>query len=204
MTEPNDNVKRMNEYCNLQELARNLRQNALRADDVVDNVMWIAAGGRGTRNLIEPAETMCRPVELLEEWLKNLLTRVKSAPPTTIVEMTEFDHSVREGAMLRRRHEEERTEVLLEVVSRFEDIDDGHYEYELLCSTHTGYYQCRDEDLKDCFADTGFTTRNSRDQRALPEAPRRARRTPVHRGCRSKAEGARWRGVPPLRKETII
>lgn len=71
--------------------------------------------------------------------------------------MTEFEHPIRQGAILRRLHEAENTEVLLEVVSRFEDLDDGHYEYELSCPTHTGYYQYRDEDLEDCFADTGLT-----------------------------------------------
>ena len=70
MTEPTENVDRMNEYRELQELTRNLRHNALRADDVVDNVMWIAAGGRGTGNLTELselAEALRQSAEDLEE-----------------------------------------------------------------------------------------------------------------------------------------
>lgn len=59
--------------------------------------------------------------------------------------------------MLRRLHEAEQTEVLVEVVSRYQDLDDGHYEYELACPTRTGYYQYRADDLDDCFDDTGLT-----------------------------------------------
>lgn len=46
----------MNEYRELRSVARNIRENALRADDVVDNVMWIAGGGRGTMDLNELQE----------------------------------------------------------------------------------------------------------------------------------------------------
>lgn len=52
--------------------------------------------------------------------------------------MTGFEHPIREGAILRCETEGERVEVLVEVVSRFEDLDDGHIEYELSDPTHTG------------------------------------------------------------------
>jgi len=76
MTDATDNVERMNEYRDLQELTRNLRQNALRADDVVDNVMWIAAGGRGTGNLTELSEL----AEALRQSAEDLEDLVDEAP----------------------------------------------------------------------------------------------------------------------------
>lgn len=69
----------------------------------------------------------------------------------------QFDHPVRNGAMLRRRHESESTAVLMEIVGRFQDLDDDHYEYAISCPTRTGYHQYRAADLEDCFADTGLT-----------------------------------------------
>jgi len=76
MTDATDNVERMNEYRDLQELTRNLRQNALRADDVVDNVRWIAAGGRGTGNLTELSEL----AEALRQSAEDLEELVEEAP----------------------------------------------------------------------------------------------------------------------------
>lgn len=45
-----DSVDRMNEFRELSEHARQLRENALEMDDLVDEMQWIAAGGRGAAN----------------------------------------------------------------------------------------------------------------------------------------------------------
>ncbi len=68
-----------------------------------------------------------------------------------------MDHPVRKGAILRRRHEQEGTQVLVEVIARKRDVDTGEYEYDLTDPTRTDYYTYRAEDLEFCFADTGLT-----------------------------------------------
>lgn len=68
---PESGVERMNQYRELQSVARNIRENALRADDAVDNVMWIAGGGRGTGNLDE-LEKLADALEGDAEYLREL------------------------------------------------------------------------------------------------------------------------------------
>lgn len=69
----------------------------------------------------------------------------------------EIQHPIRQGAILRCVSEAERVEPLLEVVTRYRDIDTGQMEYELSCPSHTGYYQYHQEDVDDLFVDTGLT-----------------------------------------------
>ncbi|WP_229112118.1 hypothetical protein [Halapricum desulfuricans] len=46
-----DNIDKMNEYSDLADAARMARKAALEADDEVDGLRWIAAGGRGNASL---------------------------------------------------------------------------------------------------------------------------------------------------------
>ena len=68
-----------------------------------------------------------------------------------------IDHPIRQGAMLRRKYDGERTAVLMEVLNRYEDLDGDGFLYEISCPTHTGYHYYADYDLADCFEDTGLT-----------------------------------------------
>lgn len=79
------------------------------------------------------------------------------------------DHPLPLGTMLERRHESERTEVLLEIAGRFRDIDDGHLEYELTDPTHTGYYRYRAEDVDDCFDGTELVNEDGRKPLGQPD-----------------------------------
>lgn len=63
---------------------------------------------------------------------------------------------VAQDAVLWRRHDAEGTEKLVIVTKRLEDMDDGHREYELTDPTATNYYRYREEDVADCFWDTGL------------------------------------------------
>jgi hypothetical protein len=64
-----DNVDRMNEYRELREYVRQLRENALKLDDLVDEMQWVAAGGRGMPNqekfdrIVEANRRMCEDLE---------------------------------------------------------------------------------------------------------------------------------------------
>ena len=69
----------------------------------------------------------------------------------------EIDHPVRQGAMLRRKYDGEKTAVLMEVLNRYDNLDGEGYLYEITCPTHTGYHYYVDYDLEDCFEDTGLT-----------------------------------------------
>lgn len=42
-----DNVEKMNEYRKVRVNVRQLRKNAMELDDLVDEMQWVAAGGRG-------------------------------------------------------------------------------------------------------------------------------------------------------------
>jgi len=69
-SETKDRVDRMNEYRDLQQAARVLRENALEADDAVDSMKWIAAGGRGgmpKQKLLQLAEGLQKNAETLAE-----------------------------------------------------------------------------------------------------------------------------------------
>jgi len=74
-----------------------------------------------------------------------------------VKQMTEFDHPVREGAILRLVSDNEPVEPLLVVHQRHRDLDDGHIEYELCDPTLTGYYQYYADDVDILFEDTGLT-----------------------------------------------
>lgn len=71
---PKSQVERMNEYRDLVDAARTIRQNALAADDMVDGLQWIAAGGRGPANLTELkelAEAMEKNAETMQELIEE-------------------------------------------------------------------------------------------------------------------------------------
>jgi hypothetical protein len=61
-----------------------------------------------------------------------------------------------QGMILWRRNDEESVPKLVEVTQRFEDCDDGHLEYVLMDVTHTTRHQYHEDDLQDCFYDTGL------------------------------------------------
>lgn len=67
-----------------------------------------------------------------------------------------------QGSVLWRRHAMEPTRKLVIVHNVLEDVDDGHREYILQDPTHTEVYRYREEDLADCFWDTGLDDRELR------------------------------------------
>jgi hypothetical protein len=63
-------VDRMNEYRELREYVRQMRKNALQLDDLVDEMQWVAAGGRGMpdpEKFARLVEAQRRMAEDLEE-----------------------------------------------------------------------------------------------------------------------------------------
>jgi hypothetical protein len=63
-------LQQLKTYDDLRECTRNIRDNAMEADDLVESANWIAAGGRGTMTvdrLERLAEALRRTSELLEE-----------------------------------------------------------------------------------------------------------------------------------------
>lgn len=60
------------------------------------------------------------------------------------------------GTMLWRRHDLEGTAKLVEVTQRLADQDSGDRYYRLTDPTHTEYWQYHEDDLRDCFWDTGL------------------------------------------------
>lgn len=60
------------------------------------------------------------------------------------------------GTILWRRHDAEGTPKLVQVSQRLEDTDSGHMEYVLWDPTHTERWQYHEDDLEDCFWDTGI------------------------------------------------
>ncbi|MEE6210890.1 MarR family transcriptional regulator [Salarchaeum sp. III] len=60
-----DRVAQMNEYREAREYARQVRENALELDDLVDELQWVAAGGRGApdpekfQRLVEATQRLC-------------------------------------------------------------------------------------------------------------------------------------------------
>jgi len=79
-----------------------------------------------------------------------------SPSATTQLSPTEPGASPQCGDILWRRHDAEGTTKLVEVSPRLKDDDDGHMEYVLWEPTHTERWQHREEDLEDCFWDTGL------------------------------------------------
>ncbi|WP_224449319.1 hypothetical protein [Haloprofundus salilacus] len=69
MSADRDAVDRMNEYCDLVDHTRQLRSNALEMDDLVNDMQWIAAGGRGAvdgeemERLIRASRRICEDLE---------------------------------------------------------------------------------------------------------------------------------------------
>lgn len=66
-----------------------------------------------------------------------------------------------QGSVLWRRHDMEGTTKLVIVTNRFEDMDDGHREYELWDPTYTERWRYREDDLAELFWDTGLYDRHS-------------------------------------------
>lgn len=65
-------VERMNEYREVRENARQLRQNALELDDLVDEMQWVAAGGLGAHDperfdrLVTASRRICEALEAMD------------------------------------------------------------------------------------------------------------------------------------------
>jgi hypothetical protein len=63
------NVDKMNEFREWREYVRQIRSNAVELDDLVDEMMWVAAGGRGApqpervQMLVEATRRMCDDLE---------------------------------------------------------------------------------------------------------------------------------------------
>lgn len=70
--------------------------------------------------------------------------------------------SVPKGRILWRRHDFENTSKLVEVTQRLEDTDSGHMEYVLWDPTHSERWQYHEDDLRDCFWDTGLTNEETK------------------------------------------
>lgn len=62
-------IERMNEYNDLVEHVRQLRKNTMEMNDAVEEMRWIAAGGRGTFDpdrwdrLVEASIGICEVIE---------------------------------------------------------------------------------------------------------------------------------------------
>lgn len=61
-----------------------------------------------------------------------------------------------EGSVLWRRHAGESVSRMVVVTNVLEDLDDGHREYRLQDPTYTSVWMYREDDLADCFWDTGL------------------------------------------------
>ena len=67
------------------------------------------------------------------------------------------DHPLPRRTVLVRKQSEELVETVLEVTQRYRDLDSECFEYALECPTHTARYRYHEEDLEECFLDTGET-----------------------------------------------
>jgi hypothetical protein len=65
-----------------------------------------------------------------------------------------------EDMILWRRHEAENVPQLVEVKQCLRDDSDGHWEYVLTDMTHTSEWRYHEDDLADCFWDTGLYNRD--------------------------------------------
>jgi len=105
-------------------------------------------GGEWTERMQSDVRALARAVRERNDSFKHRL-------PTRL-DPTEPGAAPLTGTMLWRRHDAEPVSKLVEVVGRYEDLDDGHREYELTDPTCTEYHRYREEDLGDCFWDMGL------------------------------------------------
>ena len=66
-----DKVEKMNEYREVQEHTRVIRDNAHELDDLVDEMRWVAAGGRGAVDP-EKFDRLVRAIRLTAEDLEGM------------------------------------------------------------------------------------------------------------------------------------
>ena len=72
--------------------------------------------------------------------------------------MSEFDHPIREGAVLKLETEEPGVARVVVVQSRLMDIDIGRYKYELVDYSNTYKWTYHGKDVEHIFSDTGYTS----------------------------------------------
>jgi len=74
----------------------------------------------------------------------------------------EFDHPIREGAVLRLDSEERGISKIVFVSSRLLDIDTRTYYYRLVDYSNTYQWQYHEDDLPYLFEDTGYTSTDTK------------------------------------------
>lgn len=107
------------------------------------------------------------------EWTDQMTSTLEALSDSVRVRNQSFVHRLPEnldptaigdrchtGTILWRRHDDEPAPKLVEVTQCLQDADDGHWEYVLEDPTRTESTQYRQEDLLDCFWDTGLNNRD--------------------------------------------
>jgi len=74
----------------------------------------------------------------------------------------EFDHPLREGAVLKLDSEERGITRIVFVASRLLDIDTRHYRYRLVDYSNTYQWTYHEDDLEYIFRDTGYTSTDTK------------------------------------------
>ena len=105
----------------------------------------------------EWTDRMDATIEALARSVRERNNSFRHRLPTQL-SPTEPGASPMRGTILWRRHDAEGTTKLVEVTQRLEDADDGHMEYVLSDPTHTQRWQYHEDDLEDCFWDTGLSS----------------------------------------------
>jgi hypothetical protein len=73
-----------------------------------------------------------------------------------------FDHPIRKGAVLERRHEEESIAKITFITRRLLDIDGRQYRYELVDYSNTERWTYLEDDMDHVFIDTGHTSTDTK------------------------------------------
>jgi len=107
------------------------------------------------------------------EWTERMQQTVDSAETSIRERNNSFVHRLEqeinplsikgrafEDKILWRRHEAESVPQLVEVKQCLKDDSDGHWEYVLTDMTHTREWRYHEDDLADCFWDTGLYNRD--------------------------------------------
>jgi len=103
------------------------------------------------------------------EWTDRMQQTVNAAEDSIRKRNNSFVHKIEqeidpfsikgrafEGKILWRRHDAENVRKMVEVKQCLKDDSDGHWEYILSDMTHTSEWRYHEDDLADCFWDTGL------------------------------------------------
>ena len=74
----------------------------------------------------------------------------------------QFDHPIRNGAVLKLKKKERGVAKIVFVTSRLLDIDSRSYQYRLVDYSNTYQWQYHEEDIDHMFADTGHTSTDTK------------------------------------------